>query len=326
LTGVVRRSFKPAAEMPRGEATETADASIETGPADVTPVPETALAKAQADLAENDQAIAGLAAERNALLLQDDVDETAVERVDGELARHQRRQMTLTDRLSLLAAEAQREAAEQAAQVHEAKIIEAERLFIARDAAAMELRDHLAAAEAAFRKVYELGVAARAAWPWEHGRAGGTLTTAHDLVREVGAFLYKIGGRPALLGGQFPANVPPAFPGAKCPRIELLQLPDKLPDLAAEYGAASRYASDVMRGVVRVDAVPPSPASPGVAAEAPATTPPVVAAAAGPNVPSIGPEVRKLLERQNALASRDMSEADEREYQENSRLIQEMSA
>jgi hypothetical protein len=326
LTGVVRRSFKPAAEMPRGEAAEPAGDSIETGAADVTPVPESALARAQQALASNDADIARLVEQRNGLLLQDEVNETEVECIDGELARHQRRQKTLTDRLSLLAAEAQRAEAEQAAQVHEAKIIEAERLFIARDAAAMDLRDHLVAAEAAFRKVYELGVAARAAWPWEHGRAGGTLTAAHDLVREVGAFLYKIGGRPALLGGQFPANVPPAFPGAKCPKIELLQLPDKLPDLVVQYRDASRFASDVMRGVVRVDAVPPSPASPGIAAEAPATTPPVVAAAAGPNVPSIGPEVRKLLERQNALASRDMSEADEREYQENSRLIQEMSA
>ena len=42
--------------------------------------------------------------------------------------------------------------------------------------------------------------------------------------------------------------------------------------------------------------------------------------------PPITPEIAKLLGRQNALASRDMSEADELEYRENGRRIQELSA
>jgi hypothetical protein len=320
LTGVVRRSFKSSAEMPRGEATEPADASGEAGPADVTPAPETALAKAQAALAANDQAIAGLVAERNALLLQDEVDEAAVERIDGELARHQRRQKTLTDRLSLLAAEAQRAEAEQAAQAREAKITETERLFIERDAAVADLKDHLVAAEAAFRRVHQLNLEARAGWEWPHGRAGGTLTTVPDLVREVSSFLYKIGGRPAPLGGQFPVNVPPAFPGAKCPKIELLQLPDKLPDLVAQYRDASRFASDVMRGS-KIDAAPPSPASPGDAGQSNVEPLPQVSPfKAAPN-----PELARLLQRQNQLASRDMSATDEAEYEANGRLIQELS-
>jgi hypothetical protein len=329
-------------EMPQDAPTDLAGESIEAGPADVTPVPESALQRAQAAMAGNDADIARLVTERNGLLVRDEVDEAAIAHIDDELAQRQRRQRTLSDRLALLAAEARRAEAEQAAQVHEAKIIEAERLFISRDAAVMDLRDHLVAAEQAYRKVYELGVAARAAWPWEHGRAGGTLTAAHDLTREVSSFLYRIGGRPAQLGGQFPTNVPPSFPGAKCPKIELLQLPDKLPDLAAEYRLASKYASDVMRGL-RVDAVPTPSATSGLHAVASFESP--TSAPASPGVtgqsdsiviaplPTVSPfkavynpELSKILERQNALASRAMSDADEREYQENCRMIQELSA
>jgi predicted DNA-binding protein len=323
---IQRRVFKgqdPAVlEMPQGAPAEPADAPGETGVTNEAPAPESALAKAQAALAENDQAIAGLVAERNALLVRDEVDETEVERIDGEIGRCQRRQKTLTDRLALLAAEAQREAAEHAAQAREAKITEVEHLFIARDAAAADLRDHLVAADQAFRKVYELGVAARAAWSWEHGQAGGTLTAAHDLTREVSSFLYRIAGRPASLGGIFQATVPPPFPGGKCPRIEWLQSPDKLPDLAAQYRDASRFASDIMRGV-RADGAP-NPASPADAGQSDApvieqlpTTSPIRAT---PN-----PELSKLLARQAVLAMRE-DPASEAEYIANGKLVQELSA
>jgi hypothetical protein len=330
---VQRRTFQSPAtapEMAPEAVAEPADASIETGAADVTPAPESALAKAQEALSENDRAIAGLMAERNARLLQDEVDEVEVERLDGEIGRCQRRQKTLTDRLSLLAAEAQRVEAEQAAHARETKIIEAEHLFVARDAAVADLRDHLLAAEAAFRRVHELGQAARAAWPWPHGKTGATLTGASDLTQAVTSFLFKIGGRPTQTGGQHQPNVPPAFPGGRCPKIEWLQTPDKLPDLVAQYRDASRYASDVMRGV-RADAAPASPASPGVAAQsdaaqsaatviAPLPTPQAAPQKAEPN-----PALAKILARQAVLAMRD-DPASEAEYIANGELVKELSA
>ena len=66
-------------------------------------------------LAANDADIARLMEQRNRLLLQDEVDEDEVGRIDDELARHQRRQRIMSDRLVLLAAEAQRAEAEQRA-------------------------------------------------------------------------------------------------------------------------------------------------------------------------------------------------------------------
>jgi hypothetical protein len=324
---VQRRTFQSPATVSEAAPEAIADAageSGETGAPDVTLVPDSALAKAQQALASNDADIARLVEQRNALLVRDEVDYTEVERIDGELARHQRRQKTLTDRLSLLAAETQREAAEQAAQAREAKIIETERIFIERDAAVDDLKVHLERAEAAFRRVHELNLEARAGWEWAHGRAGGTMTAASDLVRETASFLYKIGGRPAPLGGQFPPNVPPAFPGAKCPKIELLQSPARLPDLAAEYRLASKYASDVMRGV-RVDTAPASTASPGDARQsAPTDTGPLPQVSPLKATPD--PELSKLLARQNALVNGPMDAAADRLYDELSAQIRALQS
>jgi hypothetical protein len=322
---VQRRVFKstvaPVETAPEA-ATEPADASGEVEALHVIPEPVSALARAQQALAENDRAIADLVAQRNALLVRDEVNDAEVERIDAELARHQHRQRTLSDRLSLLGEEARREAAEQAALAHEAKIKTAEDLFTRRDEAAADLQRHLQKAEEAFRRVHALGIEARAGWPWAHGKLGGTMTTASDLIVATASYIYKIGSRG---GGRDPAGTP-GFPGGKCPRIELMHNPAVLPDLLDEFTAASRYGSDTMRGVVRLDAVSPSPAPPSAVGAAPAQSPPVVAAVESAHIPPITPEIRKLLERQNALASRVMSEADEAEYEANGELIKGLSA
>ena len=93
--------------------------------------------------------------------------------------------------------------------------------------------------------MHELGLEARNGWAWPHGRAGGVLGSGQDLFWATSSFLYKIGGR----AGQTSAEGPPTFPGARCPKLELLGRPDALPDLASEFKAASKYASDVMRDV-----------------------------------------------------------------------------
>jgi hypothetical protein len=318
--GITRRTFKSAADLPEMATGEPAGEQDASDPADVAPVPETALAKAQAALAANDAEIVRLVAERNALLVRDEVDEVAVGHLDDKLAGCRHRAKTLTDRLSLLAAEAARVEAEQAAQAREEKITQIEAILARRDKAAEDLQLHLCKAEAAFREVHEFGQAARNGWAWPHGRAGAVLASGQDLFWGVSSFIYKIGGR----AGQMSPDGPPSFPGARCPKLELLGTPEALPDLVDEFRAASKYASDCMRGIVPA-AVTPEPAADGPD-EQPAQPAPVVAAADGPSVPPISPEVAQLLVRQSVLAARDMTAADEQEYRRNGEQIAALSA
>jgi hypothetical protein len=328
---IQRRVFQSAApdpEMTPGAPAEPAGEPTETGAVDVTPAPETALGKAQTALAATDGELSALLAARAEALTADD-DIRAME-LDGEIAAKERLRKVQLDKVGLRQAEAQREAAAQAVQAREAQIVQTEHLFVSREAAVADLRDHLVAAEQAFRRVHELGQAARAAWPWPHGKTGATLTAPSDLTQAVSSFLFKIGGRPTQTGGQHQANVPPAFPGGRCPKIEWLQTPDKLPDLAAVYREASRYASDVMRGV-RVDAVPASPASPGVAAQsddaqsAATVIAPLPPPQAAPQKTEPNPALAKILARQAVLAMRD-DPASEAEYIANGELVRELSA
>jgi hypothetical protein len=155
-----------------------------------------------------------------------------------------------------------------------------------------------------------------------------------DLTQAVSSFLFKIGGRPTQTGGQHQANVPPAFPGGRCPKIEWLQTPDRLPDLVAEYRLASKYASDVMRNVTRVDAVPASPAMNGAAhPHLPANASPAEAGQssvgpppqAAPQKAEPNPALARILARQAVLAMRD-DPASEAEYIANGELVRELSA
>jgi hypothetical protein len=353
---VVRRSFKApdeaAVEMPQGVPGETPDASGETGPADaasppemtagapaqpaeempsppppdVTPVPESALAKARAALAAIEKELAWLARERDAALLADADDEAI--RLYGEIEGLQRTRRALTDKVALLSVQAaELEAAERAA-AREARIVEIERTLIERDAAAADLQDHLRAAEAAFRRVFELGLAARTAWAWPHGRLGGVLSSGSDLRVATMSYLYKIGGRPSALGGEYVVDALPSFPGGKCPRLELLQQPDKLPDLVTEFRQASRYAGDVMRGVAPepVPASPPDTAGKNLPVDERSPVMPAVGITGGQsNVPTITPEMAEIIRRQVQLAMRDDPES-EAEYRRNGELLAAMSA
>lgn len=302
---------------------ELAGASAEPVAVETPPAAQTPLQRAQAELASNDADIAHLVAERNGLLLQDALDEAGIARIDADLARHQHRQKTLTDRLTILGAEQARLEVEEAARAREAKITEVEALLARRNEAADDLQRSLLAAEEAFRKVHALGLEVRNGWSWPHGRGGVLLATSSDLVMQTQSYMFKIGGRPIQTGGQHQPDVPPGFPGARCPRFEWLHTPDRLPDLAAVYREASKFASDCMRGVVPAAVTPPAATAPD---DQPAQAAPAAPSVAGPNVPPLSPEIVGLLQRQFALASRSsMTQDDEREYEENGRRIQELS-
>jgi hypothetical protein len=321
---ITRRVFKSASEMPQDAPAEPAGEPTETGAADVTPAAETPLSRAQIALQETAEQLKALSARRREALLTGTDDDVAV--VDAEIEATQRLQRTRSDRVSVLLEQAAEEAAFARAAEREARIVETERLFIERDAAVADLKDHLVGAEQAFQRIHQLNLQARAAWEWPHGRVGGALLAASDLVRETASFIYRISGRPPQTGGEFRPDVPPSLPGGKCPRIEWLQTPNRLPDLVAQYRLASKYGSDVMRGVRGDVPAPASPASPGVASPGDSASsnveplPTVSPIRAEPNA-----ELSRLLMRQNQLASRQMSDEDEAEYAANGRLIAAIS-
>jgi hypothetical protein len=314
-------------ETTPGAPTGLAGESIETEGGETPPAAETTLQRAQAALASNDADIARLIAERNALLLQDALDEAGIARIDAELARHEHKRRTLGDRLVLLGAEQARLDAEAAAAAREARITEVERLLIERDAAAADLQKYLCKAEAAFRRVHELSREARNGWSWPHGRVGAIMPGSADLVRAVASYLYKVGARPSRLGGEYTVDAPPNFPGGRCPRIELLQSPEVLPDLASEYRAASKFAADIMRGITP-DPVPAIPDTTGgmppVAEQSP-VMPALGITGAQSNVPVLTPEMVEIIRRQMQLAMKD-DPASAAEYEANGRLLQQMSA
>jgi hypothetical protein len=313
-------------ETPQDGPTEPAGESAETVAADVTPVPESALQRAEAMAVETAARMEDLVAQRREVLLTGSDDQIA--EVDAKVAVAERLLKTRSDRVSALREQAEREAAEQRAADREARIVETERLFIERDAAAADLRDSIVSAEAAFRRVHQLNLEARAAWKWPHGRVGATLTASSDLTQAVSAFIFKVGGRPPQTGGEYQPHVPPAFPGARCPRVEWQQAPDRCPDLAAQYREASRYASDIMRGNVPVPE--PVPASPDTTETFVSVEGRIAGQSTGPNgpvannVPTLTPEMVEIIRRQMQLAMKD-DPASAEEYRRNGELLASMS-
>jgi hypothetical protein len=306
-----------AIETPQDGPAELAGESVETA-APAVPATETPLDRARASLATTAAELGQIARARDAALLADD--DVEVARLDDEIVRLQKVQRTLGDKVAVMVREAERVAAEQAVLAREEQILKVERLFVERDAAVADLRDHLDAAEVAYRRVHALGAEARAGWQWPHGTSGGTMTTGTDLFFATQSYLYKIGSR----AGGADSDAGPRFPGGKSPRIEDMNQPGSLPDIVHQFQEASRHASNAMRGA-KLDAAPVGGASPAFdgQSDAPVTerlpqTSPLRAKA--------NPELAQVLSRMNALASRQMSEDDERLYQELGRKVQELSA
>jgi len=112
-------------------------------------------------------------------------------------------------------------------------------------AAATELSQYLAKADAAFRQMLKLAGEVRAAWAWQPHDLPPLLLSEPAIVAAVEHELYRIGARPALLGGQQRPGV--SFPGGKSPRLELRGVPDQITPLAEMAQQASKLASEIMR-------------------------------------------------------------------------------
>jgi hypothetical protein len=91
------------------------------------------------------------------------------------------------------------------------------------------------------------------------GRApGGSMTTHTEILQAVQTDLYRRGSNPPLLGGQRQLGAP-TVPGAKCPDLRLIGLPDQLPRLVDQVDAANAKLLAALDGEV---ASPPSPPLP----------------------------------------------------------------
>jgi hypothetical protein len=322
LTGVVRRSFKSAAEMARGEATEPADESAASVAADV-PAPETPLSKARSALAETDAELARLAAERDGALLRDD-DAEAV-RLDGEVEKLQRLRRAHVDKVALREREAERAAAEQRTAAKAETIAGIEALLAERDAAGAELAASIEAADKAFVRLVELGREIRQRWQFAPHDANPAMLTENALLLAIPHEFYRLTARPHPLGGNVLPDHLPSFPaGSKAERIEEAGLPAKIKPLAKKLEAASALASRVMRegfSTNQLSAIPSSAASMGGASQTDVEPLPQVR----PFKVAPNPELARLLMRQNQLASRQMSDEDEAEYAANGEAIKELS-
>jgi hypothetical protein len=117
----------------------------------------------------------------------------------------------------------------------------------ARDSAGAELADAIKQADAAFRKMIDCGQAAIAAWPWQSHDTHAVLLTPGAVTAAITHELWKIGGRPRRYGGMDKPGDGIDFPGGRCPRLEWLNLPERVKSLATVCAEASALASAIMR-------------------------------------------------------------------------------
>jgi hypothetical protein len=323
---VQRRTFQTAAtatETAAEAVAEPADASIETGAADVTPEPESPLARAQQALQETAEQLKALTARRREVLLTGSDEDVAA--VDAEIEAAQRVQRTRTDRVAVLLEHAAAEAAAARAAARSETIVAIEALLAERDAAGAELAISIEAADKSFVRLIELGREIRQRWQFAPHDANPAMLSENALLMAIPHEFYRLTARPHPLGGKVLPDHLPSFPaGSKAERIEEAGLPSKIKPLAKKLEAASALASRVMRegfSTNQLSVIPSSAASPGDTGQSNVEALPQVSPfKAAPN-----PELARLLSRQNQLASRDMSPDDEAEYAENGRQIAALS-
>jgi hypothetical protein len=205
------------------------------------------LEQARTSLAEVDAGLAKLGGDREAALIAG-ADDEAIAKIDERIEGQQRVRRTNADRVSLMQKESDRLAAEKIAREKAAHIERVLAVLAERNVAAAALQKHVIAAERSFREVDRLNSAIRAAWPFSMGDLDAILCTSGGLLLALQSYLYKVGARPALLGGQETPGGTLSFPGGRCPRLEDAHQQHKLPDLADVFADASKHAAAIMHG------------------------------------------------------------------------------
>jgi len=181
--------------------------------------------------------------------LSGNADESTLDKLDAEIKRLEIMAGRLQERITLLQAEAERAEAERRAKEKQALIEKLDnKLIDERRAAAEQIRDGIAAADAGFRKLLNIARDVQAAWPWQAHDLPPCLLAPGAIIAAIQHELYRVGARPLLHGGQDPVGAGLSFPGGKPERIELYGLPDRITPLIDVVARASQYAAGLMRG------------------------------------------------------------------------------
>jgi hypothetical protein len=262
------------------------------------------LASAQAALADVNRRISELVEQRGKLLL-DDNDSEAI-RLGSEIDALHQAAKAHEDKIRLLRAAAEQEAAERRAREREGLVTRIEDKLAARDAVGRELQDAVAAADRAFRKLIDLGNEAQQLWGWPESDIPACLLSSTAIAHALSGELYRVGGRERYGGGQAEPHGIHAgvnFPGAKPPRYELTHLREQITPFITVLQQASEHASNIMRG-----------RRPSAQADVPVSAP--ASAINGVEVPHRSEAEARLayLLRQQATLAEDVSPQGEEAY------------
>jgi hypothetical protein len=245
-------------------------------------------------------------------------DESALDTFDAEIKRLEILAGRHNERIALLesaAAEAERE---RRVKEKEGLIKRIEKkAHDERRAAALEISEGIARADAGLRKLLAIARDTQAAWPWQSHELQPCMLTPSAILAAITHELYRVGARPRLFGGmdtKFDAGI--NFPGGKPTRLELAGLPERIPKLVDVMAEANELMSRVMRGKATAPPAPPAtmPADEPSPGPSPAPSATGATAEAEPRERTTAElELDKLLQRQMKL-SQDMSPAGETAY------------
>jgi len=208
-----------------------------------------ALERARAALAETSKQIHKLETTRNELLLADQDAKAAA--LDQQIEEQRRLERGHRDKVALLEKEAEREAAERRAKDKQELIARIEKKLSERDAAGARAVAAIKELDAAYRTMFKLGREIRAAWPWQAHDLPAAVLSDNAITRIIEHELYRIGARPPLLGGMDivnPGKDGASLPGGRCPKLELVNLPEKIEPLSQVLTEATTFACALLRG------------------------------------------------------------------------------
>jgi hypothetical protein len=294
------------------------------------------LEAARQALAESEELIASLEAERLTVLLGDD--NARLARIDSRLEGLRRQHRTDLDRVAVREQEAEKESRAKAASEKADLISRIERQFAERDLIAAEMAVAIATADRCFVRLIETARSIRDSWPWRQGDAGAAMLTESTVTGAIRAELYRVGGRPSPGGGQPNPHTAPSFPGGTPERLEMMMLPAQSARPLTEKFAEASVAAGIIMRTGRNDPAPaavpivlepvspdallvPAPVTNGHAETAPVPTPEPAIERTPEQI-----ELGRLLARQADLVSGPLTERDEAEYVKNGRRIAELSA
>jgi hypothetical protein len=211
------------------------------------------MADVREKLGEIAKQMGALSKRRSELLLavDDDASIPAIEKIDQELAAHQRTSAIHNQRVAALQGELDQQNRLRIAKEKSALIDRIEAKFAERDAHGAELAKHIAAAVKSFRAMMAVNDDILPAWGWTLTDRIVAGLTDPKVVEFTENEIFRIGYNP-FVGGKAGQVYRGSFPGAKAPnttnRHLYLGMPESVPPLVDALRAASTWAVNLMRG------------------------------------------------------------------------------